>query len=320
MWSILCGTSTQRFRAKTMLPIATYKYTTTNIGDDIQPYAIERLLGRRTQKVYRDHLYRQRAPVALVGNSWYFVTSPLSRIEAALRNGRMFPPPDHVAPLYIGVSIGRRAEKHMLTSQGIEHLKRHGPVGARDRHTLELLQANGVAAYYSGCPTLTLENEYNQRDGQIYIVDTDRRPRVEGRLRKLTSNPAKGEDFTPLIPEAIRRKATTLTHLVDYGDDQEKRYAQVEKLIRAYSTARLVITTRLHVALPCAALGTPCVLLNRSDFRFTGYDFLKLYHPGNIQECNWNPETMAIPDVAAMKQSMRSTILGWVDQVGRTRH
>ena len=115
------------------------------------------------QIAYRESYPTGYGPVALVGNSWYFVTSPLSRIEAALRNGRMFPPPDHVAPLYIGVSIGRRAEKHMLTSRGIEHLKRHGPVGARDQHTLELLQANGVNAYYSGCPTLTVKQRETVR-------------------------------------------------------------------------------------------------------------------------------------------------------------
>jgi hypothetical protein len=298
-----------------MLPIATYKYTTTNIGDDIQPYAIEQLVGRRTEKVYRDHLYRQTKPVALVGNSWYFVTSPLSSLEAMLRGGRMFPPPDCVTPLYIGISISQRAEKYMLSPEGIAHLKRYSPVGCRDQHTLEMLRARGVDAYYSGCPTMTLENKYTQRDDRIYIVDTDRRPRVEGLLRRLTSNPTKGEDFTPLIPEHIRRQATTLTHLVDFGDDQEKRYAYVDNLIRAYSTARLVITTRLHVALPCAALGTPCVLLHKSDFRFTGYDFLKMYHPGNIHECDWNPETMGIPDVSEHKRKMRGIILDWVARI-----
>lgn len=302
-----------------MLPIATYKYTTTNIGDDIQPYAIEQLLGQRTEKVYRDHLYRQTKPVALVGNSWYFVTSPWSSLEATLRGGRMFPPPECVTPLYIGISISRRAEKYMLSPEGIAHLKKYSPIGCRDSHTLEMLKTRGVEAYYTGCPTMTLQNKYSERTDDIYIVDTDRRQRPGGLLRRLTSNPVKGEDFTPLIPESIRRHATTLTHLVDFGDDQEKRYAYVDNLIRAYSTARLVITTRLHVALPCAALGTPCILLHKSDFRFTGYDFLKMYHPGNIQDCDWNPDTLPIPDVSQHKAGMTKTILDWVAGIqGRT--
>lgn len=303
-----------------MLPIATYKYTTTNIGDDVQPYAIEQLIGRRTEKLYRDHLYRHRRPVALIGNSWYFVSSPLSRVEAFLRNGRMFPPHRNVKPLYIGVSISRRAERDMLSPQGVEHLRRHGPVGARDVHTLELLKSRGIDAYFSGCPTMTLENRHGRRDGAIYLVDTDRRRRAGGMLRGLTANPVKGEDFTPLVPAAIRRKAITLSHFVDFGDDQARRHDYVEKLIEAYSTARLVVTTRLHVALPCAALGTPCVLLRRPDFRFTGYDFLKTYSPETIGECDWNPDTLGIPDIDAMKTRMRETILGWLENGQRFAH
>lgn len=294
-----------------MLPIATYKYTTTNVGDDIQPYAIEQLLGYRTEKVYRDRMYLQKKPVALVGNSWYFVTSRWTDLSARLRGGRLFPPPDCVTPLYIGISISKRAEKYMLSAEGLAHLKANSPIGCRDMHTLDMLKSLGVPAYFSGCPTMTLENRYPERDDSIYIVDVDRRQRVEGLFRRLTSNTVKGPDFTSLIPEDIRRRARTLTHLVDFGDDQERRYARVEELIRAYSTARLVITTRLHVALPCAALGTPCVLLHNHDFRFTGYEFVKMYNYHNIHELDWDPAAMAIPDVDPFKRKMRAAILEW---------
>ncbi len=304
--------SAQDRRPPTMPPIATYKYTTTNIGDDVQPYAIEQLLGHRTEKVYRDRMYLQKKPVALVGNSWYFVTSRWTALEARLRGGRLFPPPDCVTPLYIGVAISRRAEKYMLSPEGLAHLKANAPIGCRDTHTLEMLRSLDVPAYFSGCPTMTLENKYSERDDSIYLVDVDRRRRVEGFVRRLTSKPMKGSDFTELIPEDIRRRAKTLTHLVDIGDDQETRYAYVENLIRAYSTARLVITTRLHVALPCAALGTPCVLLHNSDFRFTGYEFVKMYNRANIDQLDWNPATMAIPDVSPYKNRMRAIITEWV--------
>jgi hypothetical protein len=51
------------------------------------------------------------------------------------------------------------------------------------------------------------------------------------------------------------------------------RMSLAEEMLRRYKTAAFVITSRLHVALPCLALGTPVVLLKRGirkDVRFEG--------------------------------------------------
>jgi hypothetical protein len=59
------------------------------------------------------------------------------------------------------------------------------------------------------------------------------------------------------------------------------RTSKARELLRRYSAAKLVITSRLHCALPCLALGTPVVLLRRgveSDPRFDGLRELVRFH------------------------------------------
>lgn len=52
--------------------------------------------------------------------------------------------------------------------------------------------------------------------------------------------------------------------LSEYKIDQ--RFALVEKYLKLYQGARLVVTTRLHAALPAIALGTPVLFIKDSRF------------------------------------------------------
>ncbi|MCA8998518.1 MAG: polysaccharide pyruvyl transferase family protein [Planctomycetaceae bacterium] len=301
-----------------MHPIATYKYTTTNIGDDFQSFAVEQIVGQRTEKVARDRLYSQRTPVRLVGNCWYFVTRPWDTVWARLTGRPLFPPPACVQPLYIGVSIGKRAQRWMLTSEAIDHFRECEPVGCRDLHTLELLRTRGVETWFSGCPTISLENVWGPSTDDIYIVDID--PPVQDRrgLRGLTANlPSRhSPDFRGLIPPKIRGRATEISHFTTVGNNQERRYQMVHKLIEKYATARLVITSRLHVALPCAALGTPCIMLYDGDERLTGYDFLHRIDERTAKNFSWRLEDVSVPDVSQFRRRIRAVVRHFV-QTGR---
>jgi hypothetical protein len=62
-----------------------------------------------------------------------------------------------------------------------------------------------------------------------------------------------------------------LTH----GDSEltgPARFAKAGHLLQCYAQARAVLTTRLHCALPCLALGTPVLLIEtaRDSYRFDG--------------------------------------------------
>jgi hypothetical protein len=70
------------------------------------------------------------------------------------------------------------------------------------------------------------------------------------------------------------------------------RLSYARELLRRYGSAKLVITSRLHCALPCLALGTPVVLLRpgvEQDPRFHGLRELVRYHndPSRPIQINW---------------------------------
>jgi hypothetical protein len=61
-------------------------------------------------------------------------------------------------------------------------------------------------------------------------------------------------------------------HLDFNGGSFSARRRKASRLLRLYSNAQWVITTRLHAALPCLAFGTPVLLLptEYDPGRFTG--------------------------------------------------
>lgn len=69
-----------------------------------------------------------------------------------------------------------------------------------------------------------------------------------------------------LSPEVLK-EAVILTqyHYADEYPTNEQRFARAEELIKLYSTAKLVITSRIHCALPCLGLETPVVFLKNLD-------------------------------------------------------
>ena len=46
----------------------------------------------------------------------------------------------------------------------------------------------------------------------------------------------------------------------------DERMKEVEELLKTYQAAHVVFTNRLHVALPCVALGTPVVLIHKEYY------------------------------------------------------
>jgi hypothetical protein len=72
-------------------------------------------------------------------------------------------------------------------------------------------------------------------------------------------------DLDPEMLAALRARTgspvATVTHEVARSVSTRKRMALAQDLLDAYARARCVVTTRLHAALPCLAMGTPVLLL-----------------------------------------------------------
>lgn len=109
------------------------------------------------------------------------------------------------------------------------------PVGARDPDTYGHLRKRGIRTEMVGCVTLTMPEYTGPRSGTI-SVDTD----------------GPGERLTHDVPKTL-------------GFVDEWKLA-VERLSK-YRTASVVHTSRIHVALPCVAFGTPVRYVGPRDGR-----------------------------------------------------
>ncbi len=254
-------------------------YTGQNIGDDIQTVAATQYLPRVDIFVNRDLIGFPRVgpPISVICNGWFMhnVAAPWGRRGArrlretfssapwTVRLGKhcvggllelpySWPPSHKIDPLFVSLHICDvgRAKKVITSSRSINYLQRYQPIGCRDFATQALLQEHGVGAYFSGCLTMTLNPRNVTQTNDIYFVD------VRGAMHR--QEPAlKG------VPDSIASKIKFVTHQTRLID-REKRLARADEVLDLYAGARLVVTSRLHCALPCLAFGTP-VLFVRPD-------------------------------------------------------
>lgn len=236
------------------MKFAAFTFATQNLGDDVQALAAFLFSRRLDALINRDSL--AEAPIAethaCVFNSWFLV-------------GQDFRAPSPlIEPILHSLCIGR---DYLMKTAWRDYLASYGPVGARDTVTLDLLHQNGVDAYWSGCLTTFMGEQVEpvaERRGVLFI-DIDE------------------ETETRFIPKSVSARAERLTNFIPPSSmaDPLRRLSLCVDLIRRLASAELVVTRRLHVALPCVGLKTPvCVLpdpaIANARRRFAGYDWLPL--------------------------------------------
>jgi hypothetical protein len=165
-----------------------------------------------------------------------------------------WPPSENIEPLLISFHISdyeypgyRPAIESILSPPSLKYLERQQPIGCRDLVTMHRLQERGIDAYFSGCLTLTCKPKSLKKEDHICIVD------VECDIMKLLNQ----------IPEDLINNIRFRTHVLENAGKYSKsqRFSLAEKLLQEYESAALVITSRLHCALPCLAFGTPVLFI-----------------------------------------------------------
>lgn len=279
-----------------------------NIGDYIQSLAASQFLSPNPTHLNRESLNTYSGEtVQLIMNGWF------------MHNPENFPPSNRIDPLFVGFHIANQCKERLLTTDVIEYLKKHGPIGCRDKRTQQYLMEEHIPCYFSGCLTLTLgltyQNKPEERDNKIYIVD----PYIQWRFslpivceilktsikkykliqtisKKLKNKhcdnilPKKYQNvfgswiyatmiykiYSSVIDEDVLADAEYVTHIIrteTLPTDSDK-FQYADGLLQKYSRASMVITSRLHCALPCLAMETPCIFATsetlRSDGRFEG--------------------------------------------------
>lgn len=259
-----------------------------NWGDPIQSYAVKNLYREMGVKE-EDIIPVPRYDITTYdGEECICVINTASNYEELAYDSHFMPPSEKVHAIPMSLHLHRD-----IPEDELEFYKTCGGVGCRDLSTVKYLQSLGVDAYLSGCLTLTLprrSEEIAKKADKIYFADIS-------------------ESVLPYVPEKIKNEAVVLTNIVRYknpgnvtrmsAEDSYLEHKNGEERIELLkNTAKLVVTSKLHIASPCLAMGIP-VILAKEHFgdRFGFIDrLIPTYTPDNYDKIDWNPQSVDFED------------------------
>ena len=207
-----------------------------NIGDQVQNIAAAHFLPYIDILLPREEEINVNENTTVIMNAFWNENSWLLGSRSKLH-------PIQVS-MHIAYTLSKGFEKKIGRHK--DSFLPYGVVGARDTKTQWFLNKLGIPAKMTGCLTLFFQNPFANmpRLNSTYLVDVD--PKT-----------------LKLFPSNVLHSAKKIAHWIPPDKLNEiSRYLYAYQLIEKYARAKLVITTRIHCALPCVALGTPVIFLN----------------------------------------------------------
>jgi len=285
-----------------------------NIGDDIQSYAAAKLLPRVDYVIDRENISEfcsdNNEPVGVIMNAWW------------MWKKWNWPPAECIYPLMTSMHICEidsfqqpyPTKEKWLHGIGGDYFRAYGPIGCRDMMTLEILKGLNIDAYFSGCLTLTLPKQKETPDAGTYVCLVDLTENAEKAARKYLAET--GLEIRVVSHGMICKPEATI----------EERFNKVEKLLTEYQNAKLVITSRLHVTLPCLALGTPVVpivdlSIKHNYARWLPYSkWLNCVPESDFLERKFNYDFVSSPTNGDSHLTIRETLIKQVETfIGQTK-
>jgi hypothetical protein len=226
------------------MKLALLKFSnTTNIGDEIQSLAVKQHVNDK------DILYIDRdftnfyagEECALVMNGWFS------------HNPENFPPSKKITPIFFGFHLTKPAYETYRKHR--EYFKKHEPIGCRDLQTMQVLQEWGIKTYLSGCATMTFPERVNKLENpQIILCDVKKTHFSKNERADffLTSHDVKSPIISPEI-----------------------KFRIAEEFLKYYRDhCKLMITSKIHCAIPCFAMGIPVIYTGIQDYRTSIIDLI----------------------------------------------
>ncbi len=260
-----------------------------NIGDVLQGMVAKAFLPDNCLVADRENLadIPKTAPSFFIANGWY------------MHSFENFPPPENVNPLYISMHI---ANSQLLADANIRaHFLKHSPIGCRDKKTLKLFLGWGIPSYYSGCLTTTTNSRdsNNSKNGEVLLVDNVDHPvpaEVKKKLEKLLGKPLVSISHDPPKPEG------------DFVEYTKKAEAHMNSLLTRYCQASMVVTTKIHCALPCLGMGVKVLMVHpHPDEGRLGplAEFIDIISYDEVMKS----ETISVPSINQSALEKRKSIL-----------
>ena len=236
-----------------------------NWGDHIQIFAI-------------DNLYRYMGiPLSSIKKISYYdlqtyagepVVLPVNLVInlMPLSSGALFS--ENIYPVFLGACF-----PYGISKETAQWLKRWEPIGCRDEGSYYMLKNWGIDAYLAGCITIALPKRTQiPEKSKIFMIDAP-------------------ENVLSMLPSRLRTDAIVRSNVYQ-GALSALGCSQIQYAKSLYEQlskeATTVVTSRLHVASPCIAMGIPvycCVSKLTAAFTWLQY-FTTIYIPDNYSQIN----------------------------------
>jgi hypothetical protein len=261
-----------------------------NIGDYIQSVAAEQYTGQDVVYVKREETYLYSGePIKLIMNGWFML------------NPENWPPSKKIHPLFVSFHLNPSISERLFDEKAIEYFKdyvnNYGPIGCRDKGTEKIFKSKGIPAYFSGCLTLTLKNTFrhNHDSENICFVDPFYKvskgskmkliylytlimnlkvvfkisKKLHGSLlfKKIIETASFYRTYSMVFKDEVLAGAEYINHsiLESSFDSEASKLEHARKLLKQYANSTLVVTSRIHAALPCIGMGTPVIFIISND-------------------------------------------------------
>ena len=235
----------------------------TNLGDETQAIAAEQFLPRWDCYIEHQTLasYTELAEdIFLIANGYLYC-----------RDKGVFPLGDSLKPLWTSLHIALHSAYLWDNLEKLDYFRPYQPIGCRDFATMRFLQKHNIEAYFSGCLTLTLKREnFNPTKREdILFVDILRKEKISLDRPFFKHRQLWGRRICNLsqkfnlsfTKKLILLKEKLLGKDIFFNRREDYKMGFAHKQLCSCASARFVVTSRLHVALPCLAFGTPVLFV-----------------------------------------------------------
>jgi len=203
-------------------------------------------------------------------------------------------PSSRITPVYFGSHLNHKILDYIAANGEVKDRLSCGVVGARDVYTKDFLLSQGIDSFYSGCLTLTLPKRKSKPPKyKPFIVDVP-------------------DNCYHLIPNSVKKNSVRVSqksvgHYSGGHLHQALYYKKADDLLKTYQNeASIVITSALHCACPCLAMGIPVVFLWPNTHKLNECqrislvgDFLPIYSMKNLRSAcvDWAPQELDLEDI-----------------------
>ena len=189
-----------------------------------------------------------------------------------------FPLPEQIHPIFMSLHL--HDDIFAGREDLVNYFKNYQPIGCRDEYTCNYFRKYNIESYIMGCYTLCLPKRERDFGRKVFVVDGSK-------------------ELIDAIPEEIRKDGVFVSHATKFTvypitHEEDERLVDLAKqyLYMYEKDARLIITSRIHAAAPCTALGIPVILAtDNADFRYAWIDkFIPIYQVEDYSSIDWHPK------------------------------